>query len=183
MWSYWIFGTRDRSNKLKDYCCTGLKPWDKMFRWTIFFKKILFIYLRGKGGCIWAEQGEGEADSPLSSEPEAGPGIVTWAEDRCLTNWATEAPLRWTIFNFFLFSGGPSEVLGFNFSLYMVSMKETMRLSLMLLKEKRLRTLSIHISQWRCEPTTKDLGWQEFISLVKWQILPSFSFFSIFSFL
>ena len=35
-------------------------------------------------------EGEGEANSPLSEEPDVGlslnPGIMTWAKDRCLTN-------------------------------------------------------------------------------------------------
>ena len=42
-------------------------------------------------------EGEGEAGSPLSREPDApcsvtqsqDSGIMTWAEDRCFTDWAT----------------------------------------------------------------------------------------------
>ena len=61
----------------------------------IFFLKIyLFIWQREgehKQGEQQAE-GEGEADSPLSKEPHVGlnpTGIMTWAEGRCLTDWAT----------------------------------------------------------------------------------------------
>ena len=43
------------------------------------------------------EGAEGEADSSLSREPNTGtqsrnPRIMTWAEGRCLINWATQVP-------------------------------------------------------------------------------------------
>ena len=41
---------------------------------------------------------EREGDSPLSKEPNTGsipdPGIITWAEGRCLTSWTTQALLH-----------------------------------------------------------------------------------------
>ena len=65
-----------------------------------FFLKILFIYLRERVSAQAGEEaeGEGEVDSLLSREPDVGawsqdPGIMTWAEGRCLTDWATQAPL------------------------------------------------------------------------------------------
>ena len=48
----------------------------------------------------WGAEGEGEADSPLSREPEwdmiqgsKDPKIMIWAEGRHLTHWATQVPL------------------------------------------------------------------------------------------
>ena len=45
-------------------------------------------------------EAEGEAGSPLSREPDrAGsldPGIMTQAEDRRLTDWATQGPIQIT---------------------------------------------------------------------------------------
>ena len=44
-------------------------------------------------------EGEGGADSRLNREPDEGvlsqePRIKTWAEGRCLTDWATQVPMR-----------------------------------------------------------------------------------------
>ena len=55
-----------------------------------FLKKIVFIYLGERmNKRAWAggeADGEREADSPLSKDPR------TWAEGRCLTDWATQVP-------------------------------------------------------------------------------------------
>ena len=48
-----------------------------------FFLNILFMYLRDR------EQG------PQCGAPSQDPGIMTWAEGRCLIDWATQAPLHW----------------------------------------------------------------------------------------
>ena len=71
----------------------------------LYFFKDLFIcslerekaYVHKQGG--GAEE-EGEADSSLSREPNVGldPRIMTWANGRCLTSWAIEAPLPICIF-------------------------------------------------------------------------------------
>ena len=65
-----------------------------------FFKFYFWEKVREKEH-EWGErsEGQGEADSSLSTEPHGcktrsqDPGIMTWAEGRCLTNWATQAPL------------------------------------------------------------------------------------------
>ena len=88
---------------------TGLLHWfyQNILDWKFIFLKI-FIYLggpemegKGESGSMsgGGAEGKGEADSPLSWEPNAGapsqdPGIMTWAEGRCLTDWATQVP--WT---------------------------------------------------------------------------------------
>ena len=73
--------------------------WSGLFH--VSFKD--FIYLREKER-TWERDYkpgwgiEGEANSPLSREPNAGAGsqdpkIMTWADGRCLTDWATQAQL------------------------------------------------------------------------------------------
>ena len=68
----------------------------------LFFLKDLFIYLRDRDTEheLWGEA-EGERASLLSGKPDAGvpsqdPEIIPEAEDRHLTNWATQAPPSWT---------------------------------------------------------------------------------------
>ena len=60
-----------------------------------FLKKILFIWDREKERAR-AGWGEGETDSPLRREPyqaqSQDPEIIAWAEDRRLTDWATQGP-------------------------------------------------------------------------------------------
>ena len=47
-------------------------------------------------GEVGRAEGEREADSPLSKEPNAArfqnPEIITWAEGRHLTDWTTQVP-------------------------------------------------------------------------------------------
>ena len=56
------------------------------------------MYLRQRV-CMWEStsqgmaEAEGEADSPLSRQPDAGlPEVMTLAEGRHFTDWATQAP-------------------------------------------------------------------------------------------
>ena len=65
-----------------------------------------FIYLREKEQKQEEDRGrEREADSLLSREPDAGldptwsqdPEIMTWAEGRHFTDWATQAPLQFQL--------------------------------------------------------------------------------------
>ena len=66
--------------------------WNDWKQFLIFLKKILFIHLRERERA-WAgrgAEGEAEADSPLSREPDAAldprtPKITTWAKGRCST--------------------------------------------------------------------------------------------------
>ena len=49
-------------------------------------------------------EGEGEAGSPAEQGARHGaqsqdPGIMTWAEGRCLTDWATQARLLLVFLN------------------------------------------------------------------------------------
>ena len=67
--------------------------------YTVYYYFLNFMYF------IWERaqaegraKGEGEAD--LSAEQGAqcrAPGITTRAEGRCLTDWATQAPLCYTL--------------------------------------------------------------------------------------
>ena len=68
---------------------------------TLMFLKILFIYLteREPESPSWGRR-EGRGRSRLPTEQGAGcrapsqdPGVMTWAKGRCLTDWATQAPL------------------------------------------------------------------------------------------
>ena len=74
----------------------------------IVFKKIIYSFEKEGESKTQAGEEEGEADSPLSREPDAqpepdvgpdpgtqsqDPGIMTWAQGRCLTDWATQVPL------------------------------------------------------------------------------------------
>ena len=67
---------------------------------VLILKNILFIYLTNwerKRAQAGERAGEGEADSPQSREPDTGLDtrtirIMSWAEGRCLTYWATQAP-------------------------------------------------------------------------------------------
>ena len=60
-----------------------------------FFFNYLFI-CESKDAREHTNSGEGEADSLLSREPDVGLNprtlVMTWAEGRCLTNWATQVP-------------------------------------------------------------------------------------------
>ena len=63
---------------------------------TFFIFKIVFIYLKENKQGVGTE-GE-EVDSPWAGSLMLrgliqGPGIMTWAEGRYFTNWATLAPL------------------------------------------------------------------------------------------
>ena len=63
------------------------------------FLKILFIWERERQGDRAGAGWEAEANSLLSREPNVGlwsqdPEIMTWAEGRCLNNWATRVPLK-----------------------------------------------------------------------------------------
>ena len=75
---------------------------DEVFLQVFFFFSFLRFYLFERVNAHereheWRRGAEGEADSPLSREPDSGassqdPGIMTWAKSRCLTHWATKAP-------------------------------------------------------------------------------------------
>ena len=60
---------------------------------VIFFLKIIFIYLREKDR--EHKQGEGQREKQASHWAGPGsqdPGTMTWAEGRCLADWATQVP-------------------------------------------------------------------------------------------
>ena len=70
-----------------------------------FFFKNLFIWVRErKCTCVCARsktEGEGVADSLQGAPGRAqsqDPEIMTWAEGRCLTDCATQEPLKYTYF-------------------------------------------------------------------------------------
>ena len=81
-----------------------LQPVETFF--LSFFSKVLSIYLKGREREHeqGEEQREREPDSPLTREPNAGwipgPWVMTWAEGRCLTDWATQTPLHYSFFFF-----------------------------------------------------------------------------------
>ena len=61
-----------------------------------FFKKY-FIYLFDRERAQAGGVGEGEADAPAEQGARRGtwaqdPRIMTWAEGRCFTDWATQVP-------------------------------------------------------------------------------------------
>ena len=64
---------------------------------VVFKRFYLFIWESERAQAGGAAEGEEEAGSLLSREAQRGirsqdPGIMTWAEGRRLTNWATQAP-------------------------------------------------------------------------------------------
>ena len=72
---------------------------NKYWKFAFFFK-ILFIYLTETQWDREYKQWEREKQVfPLRREPDAGldsqaPGIMTWAKEQMLNNWATQAPLE-----------------------------------------------------------------------------------------
>ena len=63
-----------------------------------FLKKILFIWhSEGFGEQARAGRAAEREDSPMSRELDVAPSqdleIMTWPKGRCLTDWATQAPL------------------------------------------------------------------------------------------
>ena len=61
-----------------------------------------FICLLDRERAPAGEAGEGEAGSPLSRDMVLHPrilGMMTWAKDRCLTDWATQAPWLLNLMN------------------------------------------------------------------------------------
>ena len=73
----------------------------------LFVFKILFIYLRERqrdSKTAWMGRGWREGRSSLPTEQGAqcwaqsqDPRIMTWAEGRRLTDWATQVPLNWIL--------------------------------------------------------------------------------------
>ena len=74
-----------------------------------FFLKILSIYLKERESMHKHGMGEGERQrekekqtphwaESLTQVPSQDPEIMTWAEGRCLTNWATQMPLQITTY-------------------------------------------------------------------------------------
>ena len=66
----------------------------------LFLKKILFTYEREREREREHKQGEEQRERRLPREqgaqsgaPSQNPGIMTWAEGRHLTQWATQVPL------------------------------------------------------------------------------------------
>ena len=88
---------------------------DCFYIWLPIFFKDLYIYLRDREQeQAWAglvlhgaeAEAEGEADSLLSREPKCkapsqDPRIMTWAEGRRFTNWATQVSLHYFFCFFF----------------------------------------------------------------------------------
>ena len=63
---------------------------------TSFLKQILFIYLRERAS-MRKERGRRRSRLPAEQGAQYGawaqdPGIMTWVEGKCLTDWATQVP-------------------------------------------------------------------------------------------
>ena len=68
------------------------------FFFLLFLKDFIYLFEKARAQVGARERG-GEADSPISREPNTGlgsqdPGIMTWAEGRHLTNWATQVSMQ-----------------------------------------------------------------------------------------
>ena len=84
----------------KSYKSNRCKWWFSNF--SLFFFKILFIYLRERDGAqsgrtgrkrLYIEQGA-QVGAPFQD-----PVTMTWAKGRCLSDWATQAPLWLQVHN------------------------------------------------------------------------------------
>ena len=68
----------------------------RIISFPFFYFKILCVYLfdreKKRVSTSRGSSRQREREKQVRSQESQDPGIMAWAEDRCLTNWATQAP-------------------------------------------------------------------------------------------